>query len=141
MPLAQYITGLYTSGTKTEATNNNVKYNRVTSKNLINDRLGGTTADYNAGNIRYYGSNPNNYIYFNCSDYSISTSYAWQENKYTSEKECLNQVEDEIRNRASSITCSSDWENAGFESEAACNEALTEENIKQIIKQGQREMC
>lgn len=74
MPLAQYITGLYTSGTKTEATNNNVKYNRVTSKNLINDRLGGTTADYNAGNIRYYGSNPNNYIYFNCSDYRKQNS-------------------------------------------------------------------
>lgn len=74
VPLAQYITGLYTSGTKTEATNNNVKYNRVTSKNLINDRLGGTTADYNAGNIRYYGSNPNNYIYFNCSDYRKQNS-------------------------------------------------------------------
>lgn len=74
MPLAQYITGLYTSGTKTETTNNNVKYNRVTSKNLINDRLGGTTADYNAGNIRYYGSNPNNYIYFNCSDYRKQNS-------------------------------------------------------------------
>lgn len=74
VPLAQYITGLYTSGTKTEATNNNIKYNRVTSKNLINDRLGGTTADYNAGNIRYYGSNPNNYIYFNCSDYRKQNS-------------------------------------------------------------------
>ena len=74
VPLAQYITGLYTSGTKTEATNNNVKYKRVTSKNLINDRLGGTTADYNAGNIRYYGSNPNNYIYFNCSDYRKQNS-------------------------------------------------------------------
>ena len=74
VPLAQYITGLYTSGTKTEATNNNVKYNRVTSKNLINDRLGGTTADYNAGNIRYYGANPNNYIYFNCSDYRKQNS-------------------------------------------------------------------
>lgn len=74
VPLAQHITGLYTSGTKTQITNNNVKYNRVTSKNLINDRLGGTTADYNAGNIRYYGSNPNNYIYFNCSDYRKQNS-------------------------------------------------------------------
>lgn len=26
------------------------------------------------GNIRYYGKNPNNYIYFNCSDYSNQTS-------------------------------------------------------------------
>ena len=74
VPLAQHITGLYTSGTKTQITNNSVKYNRVTSENLINDRLGGTTADYNAGNIRYYGSNPNNYIYFNCSDYRKQNS-------------------------------------------------------------------
>ena len=35
----------------------------------MNDRLGGTTDDYNAGNIRYYGATPNNYVYFNCSDY------------------------------------------------------------------------
>ena len=27
-----------------------------------------------AGNIRYYGANPNNYIYFNCSDYSNQSS-------------------------------------------------------------------
>ena len=27
-----------------------------------------------AGNIRYYGASPNNYIYFNCSDYSNQTS-------------------------------------------------------------------
>ena len=138
---AEYITNLYTNAEKATVTNNSITYNAAPSVSLMNDRLGGTTEDLDGGNIRYYGASPNNYIYFNCSDYSISTSYAWQENKYTSEKECLNQVEDEIRNRASSITCSSDWENAGFESEAACNEALTEENIKQIIKQGQEEMC
>ena len=137
----EYITNLYTNAEKETVTNNSIDYNTAPTVSLMNDRLGGTTKDLNGGNIRYYGASPNNYIYFNCSDYSISTSYAWQENKYTSEKECLNQVEDEIRNRASSITCSSDWENAGFESEAACNEALTEENIKQIIKQGQEEMC
>ena len=28
----------------------------------------------NAGNIRYYGASPNNYIYFNCSDYSNQSS-------------------------------------------------------------------
>ena len=138
---AEYITNLYTNAEKATVTNNSITYNAAPSVSLMNDRLGGTTEDLDGGNIRYYGASPNNYIYFNCRDYSISTSYAWQENKYTSEKECLNQVEDEIRNRASSITCSSDWENAGFESEAACNEALTEENIKQIIKQGQEEMC
>ncbi len=77
-PLAQYITGLYTSGTKTAVTNrdiiNYVTYNIVPAQNLINDRLGGTTSDYTAGNIRYYGASPNNYIYFNCSDYRRQTS-------------------------------------------------------------------
>lgn len=73
-PLAQYITGLYTSGTKTAITNNSINYNIVTTQSLINDRLGGTTTDLNGGNIRYYGSNPNNYIYFNCSDYRKQNS-------------------------------------------------------------------
>ena len=77
-PLAKYITGLYTSGTKTAVTNrdtiNYVTYNTVTAQSLINDRLGGTTSDYNGGNIRYYGASPNNYIYFNCSDYRRQTS-------------------------------------------------------------------
>lgn len=40
----------------------------------MNDRLGGTTTSLDDGNIRYYGANPNNYIYFNCSDYSNQTS-------------------------------------------------------------------
>ena len=40
----------------------------------MNDRLGGTTSDLDGGNIRYYGASPNNYIYFNCSDYSNQTS-------------------------------------------------------------------
>ncbi len=40
----------------------------------MNDRLGGTTTSLDGGNIRYYGASPNNYIYFNCSDYSNQTS-------------------------------------------------------------------
>ncbi len=35
----------------------------------MNDRLGGVCTN-EVGNIRYYGSNPNNYIYFNCDDYN-----------------------------------------------------------------------
>ena len=42
------------------------------STNLRDDRLAGTIAS--GGNIRYSGSNPNNYIYFNCTDYSNQTS-------------------------------------------------------------------
>ena len=45
--------------------NNNVKYRYDTTNNLMED------VD---GNIRYYGASPNNYIYFNCSDYSNQSS-------------------------------------------------------------------
>ena len=78
------ITKLYTNASKTSATNNGITYNYAniydtdsdnnTSGGLMNDRLGGTTTDLDGGNIRYYGASPNNYIYFNCSDYSNQTS-------------------------------------------------------------------
>ena len=81
---AEYITKLYTDASKTSATNNGITYNYAniydtdsdnnTSGGLMNDRLGGTTTDLDGGNIRYYGASPNNYIYFNCSDYSNQTS-------------------------------------------------------------------
>ena len=45
--------------------NNNIEYRYDTSNNLMED-IG--------GNIRYYGASPNNYIYFNCSDYSNQSS-------------------------------------------------------------------
>ena len=68
--LLEYINNLYSSSTKTTVTNNSITYNYATSVNLMNDRLGGTTTSLDGGNIRYYGSDANNYIYFNCSDYS-----------------------------------------------------------------------
>ena len=71
---ADTIISLYTSATKVTATNNSITYNTAPSVSLMNDRLGGTTTDLDGGNIRYYGANPNNYIYFNCSDYSNQTS-------------------------------------------------------------------
>ena len=49
----------------TTVINNNIEYRYDTSNNLMED-IG--------GNIRYYGASPNNYIYFNCSDYSNQTS-------------------------------------------------------------------
>ena len=45
--------------------NNNIYYKYDTTHNLMED-IG--------GNIRYYGASPNNYIYFNCSDYSNQSS-------------------------------------------------------------------
>ena len=49
----------------TPVVNNNVNYYYAPSESLMQDT---------AGNIRYYGANPNNYIYFNCDDYSNQTS-------------------------------------------------------------------
>ncbi|UKI26305.1 MAG: hypothetical protein L6V91_05665 [Bacilli bacterium] len=57
------ITNMFTPNKLVE--DNNVKYRYDTTNNLMED------VD---GNIRYYGASPNNYIYFNCSDYSNQTS-------------------------------------------------------------------
>ena len=62
-------------------------------------------------------------------------------NPFTSEEECLNYVNTVYRNNINNITCSSDWENYGFESETACNEAKTEEIIKENVKNFQQKMC
>ena len=74
IPLADYITNLYTNADKSPVENNSITYNYASSESLMNDRLGGTTTSLDGGNIRYYGASPNNYIYFNCSDYSNQTS-------------------------------------------------------------------
>ena len=66
------ITDLYNNATKTPVTNNSITYQYDTAHNLMKD---------NAGNIRYYGASPNNYIYFNCSNYanqSSSTCELWR---------------------------------------------------------------
>ena len=72
--LAETITKLYTNATKTTKTLNSVTYNLAPSVGLMNDRKGSMSTNIDAGNIRYYGANPNNYIYFNCSDYNNQTS-------------------------------------------------------------------
>ena len=78
---ADYITDLYTEASKTTVTNNSITYNTAPSVSLMNDRLGSTSTGIDSGNIRYYGASPNNYIYFNCSDYSnqlSSTCETWR---------------------------------------------------------------
>ena len=72
--LVTYIKNLYTNATKTTTTVNSVTYNLASSVGLMNDRKGSMSTNIDAGNIRYYGASPNNYIYFNCSDYSNQTS-------------------------------------------------------------------
>ena len=85
--LVRYISNLYNNADKTIVTNNEIDYNyaeiydtdtdETTSGGLMNDRLGGTTEDLNIGNIRYYGSNPNNYI--DIGDVTQTNSNNWIE--------------------------------------------------------------
>ncbi len=62
---AYKISKLYVNSTKKPVINNNITYQYDTTHKLMEDT---------AGNIRYYGASPNNYIYFNCSDYSNQSS-------------------------------------------------------------------
>ena len=78
---ATFITNLYTNNDKVTTVNNKITYNQAPLVSLMNDRKGSMSTGIDAGNIRYYGANPNNYIYFNCSDYnnqSSSTCETWR---------------------------------------------------------------
>lgn len=63
--LSSYIENLMSDGEYETVTNNGVDYDYNTVNSLMDD---------NYGNIRYYGSSPNNYVYFNCDDYSNQSS-------------------------------------------------------------------
>ena len=63
--LSEKIINLYNASTKNPVTNDSITYQYDTKNSLMKDV---------GGNIRYYGASPNNYIYFNCSDYSNQTS-------------------------------------------------------------------
>lgn len=72
---ALYITNLYLTNNPTQITqaNSGDKYYYASSAGLMNDGFdseGNRTNSRKKGNIRYYGANPDNYIYFNCSDYN-----------------------------------------------------------------------
>lgn len=76
---ADYITSLYNNADKTIITNNFMNYYQASSVFLMNDRLGGTeTLESGIGNIRYYGADPNNYVYFNCSEYPETNCEVWR---------------------------------------------------------------
>lgn len=63
--LSSYIENLMADGDITTVTNNGINYDYNTVNSLMNDSF---------GNFRYYGSSPNNYVYFNCDDYSNQSS-------------------------------------------------------------------
>ena len=60
---ANYITNLYNTATKSTATVNNITYNLAPSVGLMNDRHASMSTDINGGDIRFYGANPNNYVW------------------------------------------------------------------------------
>ena len=63
------ITNLYNNSTKTPVPNNSITYQYDTKNNLMQDT---------AGNIRYYGASPNNYVYFNCDSYPSTNCELWR---------------------------------------------------------------
>lgn len=57
------------SNNKVMALNHNVRYYYDIDNSLMSDI---------AGNVRYYGNNPNNYIYFNCDTYPETNCEKWR---------------------------------------------------------------
>lgn len=71
--LATYIKGLYDNEPNKEDFNvGDTYYTYASGVKLIDDRKAGDVIS--GGNIRYVGSDPNNYVYFNCYDYSNQTA-------------------------------------------------------------------
>ena len=62
---ANQLVSKYIASNKTDVTNNGIVYHYDETNKLM--------SDVNS-NLRYYGAEPNNYIYFNCSDYSNQSS-------------------------------------------------------------------
>lgn len=67
--MSGYITNLYGGATKSQVINDNTTYQYDTTNSLMQDT---------DGNIRYYGSSPNNYIYFNCESYPSTNCELWR---------------------------------------------------------------
>ena len=64
-----YINTLFNNSTKTPVVNNSITYQYDTTNNLMQDT---------AGNVRYYGASPNNYVYFNCESYPSTNCELWR---------------------------------------------------------------
>ena len=75
--LAQHITDLYTNATKTTVENNSITYSYATSEKLMNDRHASMSTGADAGDIRYYGANPNNYVWLGD---TFTTDYTYTSN-------------------------------------------------------------
>ena len=65
--VVSFLGNLYSPNTT--AVNNSITYNLDNLNNLMEDT---------AGNIRYYGASPNNYVYFNCETYPDTNCELWR---------------------------------------------------------------
>ena len=91
---AEYITNLYTNATKSTATVNNITYNLAPSVGLMNDRHASMDTDINGGDIRYYGANPDNYVWLGDSHIGGNWEVLGQA-PFTTTEECLAAVQQE----------------------------------------------
>lgn len=114
---AKTITDLFAAnGT---AVNNNVTYQYDTTHSLMRDV---------GGNIRYYGASPNNYIYFNCSDYSnqsSSTCELWR---------IIGVVDGKLKLIRNSSIGSFSWDNKGTSSGAEINIGKNDWTSSRLMK-------
>jgi len=79
--LYDYINLMYTNSNKKTVPNNSINYSYATDVSIMDDRLGGSLTTAEGGNLRYYGASPDNYIWYNCTDYnnqSSSTCEKWR---------------------------------------------------------------
>ena len=116
---SQKIIKLYNSGTKSPVENNSITYQYDTAHNLMKD-IG--------GNIRYYGSSPDNYLYFNCDDYSNqsdSTCEKWR---------IIGIVDGKIKIMRNSTIGSYSWDNKNISSGAETNNGKNEWTDARLMK-------
>ena len=59
----EYITNLYNNATKSTATVNSITYSLASSVGLMRDQFGSSSSASNTGNLRYYGADPDNYVW------------------------------------------------------------------------------
>ena len=69
----EYITNLYTSANKSTATVNNITYTLAPSVGLMRDQFGSSSSASNTGNLRYYGADPDNYVWLGDTYTSVYT--------------------------------------------------------------------
>ena len=127
--VAQMITNLYNNAAKTTTTVNSVTYNLASSVGLMNDRKGSMSTGINAGNIRYYGASPNNYIYFNCSNYSnqsSSTCETWR---------IIGVFDDKVKIMRGSMIGSYSWDRRSVDGSAGYNN-WSDSDLMKLLNSG-----